>query len=471
MMMNIIGWGDLRPPDTPEVRKQLAVEGQSTTLLDIALGIIRRLTDVPGTDPAEMLFLRDCLKAGRTRTVVPCALLPKQDGNDEVGNFLLRTYTRSSSPASAASQSSRSASGAPPSFFMTESNVADGVFLPRWPSNKLDAVASMELETLLDTRFDLWACDLFALSELTRCRPLQFAGWETLRRNNFFSEFAIEPEKTQNFLQRAESSYAREDKTPYHNNLHAADVTQSVHVLLGNIGFGVYFTRLNTFALLLGAIVHDMGHDGRNNAFHVKVQDDLALTYNDQSVLENYHVSLAFKLMSEPGANVLAGLTKEQHVLVRKEMIDSVLGTDMAHHFSKVSAFKDFTERLAGDPQDWRTDPTALCALQSMILHAADISNAAKPDLLSERWTNLLKLEFFSQGDEEKRLGIPVSPLCDRDTVRFASSQVGFIQFIVQPTYALLAELVPNVETIILAPLASNLVIWEGRKVLEDAEA
>merc|ERR1712203_287628 len=40
---------------------------------------------------------------------------------------------------------------------------------------------------------------------------------------------------------------------------------------------------------------------------------------------------------------------------------------------------------------------------------------------------------FFSQGDKEKMLGIPVQMLNNRDTVNKPSSQVAFIEFFVYP--------------------------------------
>jgi hypothetical protein len=38
--------------------------------------------------------------------------------------------------------------------------------------------------------------------------------------------------------------------------------------------------------------------------------------------------------------------------------------------------------------------------------------------------------EFACQGDLEKQLGIPVSPLNDRDKLILEDSQIGFIRFV-----------------------------------------
>lgn len=41
--------------------------------------------------------------------------------------------------------------------------------------------------------------------------------------------------------------------------------------------------------------------------------------------------------------------------------------------------------------------------------------------------------ENFLQGDEEKLLGIPVQPLCDREKAKMAYGQIGFIEYLVAP--------------------------------------
>ena len=38
--------------------------------------------------------------------------------------------------------------------------------------------------------------------------------------------------------------------------------------------------------------------------------------------------------------------------------------------------------------------------------------------------------EYFKQGEKEKELGLPCSPLCDRDNTLVAESQIGIYQII-----------------------------------------
>jgi len=44
-------------------------------------------------------------------------------------------------------------------------------------------------------------------------------------------------------------------------------------------------------------LIHDFRHFGYNNPFLINSQHKLAIKYNDKSVLENFHVAEAFKII------------------------------------------------------------------------------------------------------------------------------------------------------------------------------
>ncbi|EJW78791.1 hypothetical protein WUBG_10300 [Wuchereria bancrofti] len=48
--------------------------------------------------------------------------------------------------------------------------------------------------------------------------------------------------------------------------------------------------------------------------------------------------------------------------------------------------------------------------------------------------------EYWRQGDRERDLGIDISPMCDRNNITIAKSQVGFIDFIVHPLFETWAD-------------------------------
>eukprot|EP00927_Polykrikos_kofoidii_P000739 TRINITY_DN10273_c0_g1_i2.p1 TRINITY_DN10273_c0_g1~~TRINITY_DN10273_c0_g1_i2.p1 ORF type:complete len:572 (+),score=72.51 TRINITY_DN10273_c0_g1_i2:64-1716(+) len=449
----------LRAPSNAKVRELMTFVGPTVTPLDIALDILCRLSQEPQNDSDEVEFLRDCLEANRGVISEPFHFsFTGTNSETVIKNALLDTYSRSAERRHLVLPWKRDTWDE--MMFKPPERIEEAA----WPCDGVNREGLGELRKLIDADFSSWGFDTFAVSRLTNGRPLQVVGWEVFQRRSIVSDFSLHKETMERFLLQVETAYLSEETTAYHTKVHAADVAQSVHALL-RLGFEKYFDSMSIFAILLGAIVHDMGHDGRGNSFHVNTRDDLALTYNDASVLENFHIASAFKLLfREVGVNVLGHMPLEKQHRMRKEMINCVLGTDMAHHFSHVGVFKNLVNNLGSEPEDWHGDRSSISEMLSILLHNADISNVAKSEGLMIQWVDRLFSEFFSQGDEEKRLGVPVSPLCDRDTVQLGSSQVGFIRFIVQPSFELLTDLVPAIKDCCMNELEKSTVYWETRK-------
>jgi len=188
---------------------------------------------------------------------------------------------------------------------------------------------------------------------------------------------------------------------------------------------------------LFAAACHDVGHPGVTNGFRVATGDDAAITHNDRSVNENMHCSIAYRTLRRDDSDFLDVFSREQQASIRKLFIDIILSTDMAFHFDKLSKFNAAVEQFGPDPSRWDDPSTAL----EWLTHAADVSSTTKPAEISHRWTDCVVREFFVQGDRERALGLPLSPLCDRHTVSKATSQVGFVNFIVRPMFQATASI------------------------------
>lgn len=188
---------------------------------------------------------------------------------------------------------------------------------------------------------------------------------------------------------------------------------------------------------MLAAIIHDVSHPGVTNDFRVAEGDGDALTYNDRSVNENLHASLGFRTMQDDACNWLGDLTRAQRASIRKIVCDVVLSTDMAGHFGNLKAFNAICDSSGTDITKRESTTAAI----ELIVHASDISNVSKPRFLSLRWTDAVLEEFFAQGDREKAAGRNITPLCDRNTVSKAGSQVGFVDFVVAPTFEALNKI------------------------------
>ena len=93
----------------------------------------------------------------------------------------------------------------------------------------------------------------------------------------------------------------------------------------------------------------------------------------------------------------------------------------------------------------------------SMLLHTCDVSHPAKVWDLHHQWTSRCMEEFFKQGDIERERGLEFSPLCDRHNTMVPQSQIGFIDFIVNPTLTICGDMVKTV-------LGSNYTNEDGEK-------
>ncbi|XP_041923186.1 calcium/calmodulin-dependent 3',5'-cyclic nucleotide phosphodiesterase 1A-like isoform X5 [Alosa sapidissima] len=285
---------------------------------------------------------------------------------------------------------------------------------------------------------DTWTFDVFALNDASGDHALKFIFYELLTRYDLINRFKIPISALVSFVEALEVGYSKH-KNPYHNLMHAADVTQTVHFFMLKSGIVHWMTELEIFALIFAAAVHDYEHTGTTNNFHIQTRSDMAIFYNDRAVQENHHVSAAYRLLQDDDEmNILYNLSKDDWRELRALVVEMVLATDMSCHFQQIKAMKNFLQ------QPEAIDKTKAL---SLLLHTADISHPAKNWDLHHRWTTSLLEEFFRQGDKESELGLVFSPLCDRKSTMVAQSQIGFIDFIVEPTFTVLTDMTEKIVT------------------------
>ncbi|XP_056869174.1 dual specificity calcium/calmodulin-dependent 3',5'-cyclic nucleotide phosphodiesterase 1A isoform X1 [Takifugu flavidus] len=285
---------------------------------------------------------------------------------------------------------------------------------------------------------DKWSFDVFALNDASGDHSLKFVLYELLTRYDLISRFKIPVSALISFVDSLEVGYSKH-KNPYHNLIHAADVTQTIHYLLLKTGMLHWLSELEIFATIFAAAIHDYEHTGTTNNFHVQTRSDISLLYNDHAVLENHHVSAVYRLLqNNDEVNILSNLSKDDWRELRSLVVEMVLATDMSCHFEQIKVMKSLLQQ---------PDAIDKAKALSLLLHTADISHPAKPWSLHHRWTFSLLEEFFRQGDKEAELGLPFSPLCDRKSTMVAQSQIGFIDFIVEPTFTVMTEMIEKIMT------------------------
>jgi len=257
--------------------------------------------------------------------------------------------------------------------------------------------------------------------------------------------------------------YKHEREVHYHNWRHAVDVAQCIFCFMLDLRLcprpegddredrtltplEKLLSPLDGLVLLVSAIGHDVGHPGVNNAFLVACNHPLAQTYNDRSVLENYHCAAWQQLLRRhwPALNDIAGF--------RATMISTILATDMQRHFEYMANLGDLRSKVQNDPasiealKDKDRD-SMRDLLMALLIKAADISNIARPFDIAAKWARILMYEFARQGELEAELGIPTclfgGPPDTSNILAAAQSQQGFMNLFGLPLFQGITEILP----------------------------
>ncbi|CDI77836.1 cAMP-specific 3',5'-cyclic phosphodiesterase, putative, partial [Eimeria acervulina] len=203
-------------------------------------------------------------------------------------------------------------------------------------------------------------------------------------------------------------------------------------------------TYADEICLVVGCLAHDLGHPGLTNQYLINASSPLAITYNDISVLENYHAACCFRTAAEPAANIFYKLKKGVFQYIRQHIIELILATDMKQHFDFISHLR--VRRHTANFNIIETNEDRWMVFKACI-KAADLAHAATSWEQHKQWSERLAEEFYLQGDEEKRLGLPVSNLCDRlRKHEFSRSQSGFLKVLVEPLFTEVCAVVVNTE-------------------------
>ena len=269
----------------------------------------------------------------------------------------------------------------------------------------------------------------------------------------------MDPEIYFKFITRIEGAY-NHSFIEYHNKTHGADICQTCYFFLEgcNLRAEWALSDIELGGILIAAACHDFEHFGFNNPFLIESRLPWAIEYNDKSPLENHHIASSFSIMQKEEFNIFKNLTSEEYKSIRKMMIDLVLATDAANHFTSLAKFKS---RIGAE--DFAADGEDKQIVLDMSIHLADISNPAKPFNLALIWTGLLYDEFFKQGDKESEEGRNPSFLMDRKTTNIAGCSIGFINMLVLPAYEELVKVIPKA-LIWLDNINVNKERWEEEK-------
>ena len=279
----------------------------------------------------------------------------------------------------------------------------------------LSTEAESRVAELLEHRMGDWEFDMLELSELTCGHPIQALGWAIFERHGLRSALSIRASAVQGFLRRVEDGYKA---VPYHNAAHGACVAHGVHHLITQHRelAELFGSPIDILSVCLAALVHDLGHTGHNNAFHVASGSDLAILYSDQSVLEMHHLASAFKILQDKECDVLASLGDEARKEVRSRIVSMVLATDLAVNFPTINVFKQMTiDKTAELDRSLDAAAEAAAASDSAASTPTTQRTSSRASASSPRGSTV---GSEAPPSPEKRVGFsrPSSPATDRDS-------------------------------------------------------
>ena len=293
--------------------------------------------------------------------------------------------------------------------------------------------------------------NIFELNRnLGRENILPVIGYYIFNRLGFYN--ILKYNKFENWCRKIAEGYIKTNS--YHTDLHAADITHTclIYLKVGKVNKICKFSKNSKCALLLSCICHDYKHPGVNNIFLKETRNEIAIKYNDISILENMHIAETFKLINNPNNeyNIFQDLDNNTYKQFRKEMISCVLSTDMTFHNVYIEFLKKCCEKknninVKEENNNNKNDKNDdYQNYMNVLIHSADISNPTKPFEIYFQWAELVIKEFYEQGDKEKKLNMTCS--CDRNKVTIYQSQLGFINYIELSYFSLFVQVFENLK-------------------------
>ncbi|XP_061508413.1 uncharacterized protein LOC1276218 isoform X2 [Anopheles gambiae] len=287
----------------------------------------------------------------------------------------------------------------------------------------LDDVLHGQVQCILD-RVNHWRFNAFTLETVTGGRSLPVLCVHLFHWYGLLDHFNLDVVRVWKLFSLIEEGY--HSTNPYHNSIHATDVTQAMHCFLQEKRILENLSPLEIMASLIGAVTHDLDHPGVNQPFLIATSNHLAALYENTSVLENHHWRSAIGCLLESG---VAEQVQDIRPELERQISSLILATDITRQQEFIGRFRDYLSRDALDMRD----TTHRHFILQISLKCADISNPCRPWDISKKWSTKVCEEFFRQGDYERQLNLPVTSLCDRQSTTVPKIQTGFFKFVVTP--------------------------------------
>jgi len=191
----------------------------------------------------------------------------------------------------------------------------------------------------------------------------------------------------------------------FHNFMHASHVTHLANLLLTGIGSkdasGIAYDPLAKFAIVLAALIHDVGHTGIPNRQLADENPGLAARYNNKSIAEQNSIDTAWDIfMSESYRNLHQCLfdSHEEKQRLRHLLVNCVMATDIFDKDLRTTRNlrweKVFSDDNSSGSYEDESNTKATIVIEH-IMQASDVAHTMQKWELYREWNEHLFNEIF----------------------------------------------------------------------------
>ena len=176
-------------------------------------------------------------------------------------------------------------------------------------------------------------------------------------------------------LEEVQAGY-EQHRNPFHNFDHGFNVLHASYFMIKNLNVSKFLAKDEQHMLMVSALIHDIGHTGKTNAFEIASYSKIALRYNDESVLENYHTYYFFSILEKSDCNIFINLQDIAFRKYRKFIISNVLNTDMKKHFELIHKIETKFPDIASE--EFVSSESDKLLISGMLIHCCDVCHTTK---------------------------------------------------------------------------------------------
>ena len=221
---------------------------------------------------------------------------------------------------------------------------------------------------------------------------------------------------------------------PYHNFSHAVDVSQFVYYTLKKGKLITFFEPIEIVALFLGALCHDVAHEGIDSSTLERVGSGISYTFGMLSPLERNHAFIASELLKKSD---IFGIIDNQQFW--NFFTNTIISTDITRASEFLSKFNNqFINNGKFDKN--KIDHRLLLA--QFIIICGNIANCIRPFEFACSMAELLEKERDIQIEYEVRHNYLRKE--EKDQKKLQEREVEFVKDTASPLFKALYSFIPD---------------------------